>query len=847
MTIKRKIQIINMLPLLLAVVVMLILLSSYATISKIIRQDMIATAVMKGAFELEVLTTEYMMNPEVRPKKQWLLQYSLINDLLNTIELEKVDDKRLLAKIRREHADMKDNFQDLTALYERQKKSQEKTLVPAGYENNSREHLLVRSHSLASDAAYMSDVNHSSLMNHFRQVRLLAVSSVIFMMILMVGVSVAFGRSIIEPVTKLHQAADIIAGGNLNYRVGIETSDEIGLLSNAFDSMTLKLKKSRTVLEDEVAERRVAEEALDKSRQELQSVYNAITDFITVISTDYRILRVNKVIEELWGKDLINSICYKAYQGRDEICPDCPTKKSIETGKPSHSFQQATGSSPPVEIFAFPIIDKKGEVTAVVEYGRDITERLRRETALKESEEKYRRYFTTVPTAWAYHKIIVDENNRPSDYVFLEVNRAFEKLTGLKQENIIGRRVTEVLPGTENDPADWIGKYGEVALTGREIKFDNYSEAIDKWFLVSASSPEKGYFIVVFEDITDRKLAELSLKKEKEKLQKYLDISAVMVVMINADQEVTLINKKGCEILGYKENEIIGENWFDLFLPQSLRDDVKTVFNNLMAGDIEPVEYYENQVITKNGEERLIAWYNTVFRDNNGNIIETLGSGVDITEHRAAEEKIRKSLEEKEMLIKEIHHRVKNNMTVISSLLKLQADKVRDEKYKEMFNDSIGRIQSMAFIHEKLYRSEDLARVNFSAYIKDMVRNMFASYGLSPGRVTLNMEVEDIRIGIDNAIPLGLIVNELISNSLKHAFPESREGEVRVTLSTDNKNETALTISDNGAGFPEGLDFRKSESLGLNLVTALTRQIQGNIDLNRETGTEFRITFRRNT
>ncbi|MCK5504154.1 MAG: PAS domain S-box protein, partial [Thermodesulfovibrionia bacterium] len=511
---------------------------------------------------------------------------------------------------------------------------------------------------------------------------------------------------------------------------------------------------------------------------------------------------------------------------------------------------------------------------------------------------------------------------------------AFEKLTGLKKENIIGKRGTEVLPGTENDPADWIGKYGEVALTGKEMKFDNYSEAIDKWFLVSASSPEKGYFIVVFEDITDRKLAELSLKKEKEKLQKYLDISAVMVVMINSDQEVTLINKKGCEILGYKENEIIGENWFDLFLPQSLRDDVKTVFNNLMAGDIEPVEYYENHVITKNGEERLIAWYNTVFRDKNGNIIETLGSGVDITERRAAEkniklmalfaefnpspvlrfnkkggilmanpsslktfgrdsltgiplksilpgledvdlssciqdgtilshptqigdrffhftvrgmpdldigqvygdditklrlaeEKIRKSLKEKEILLKEIHHRVKNNMTVISSLLKLQAAKVRDEKYKEMFNDSIDRIQSMAFIHEKLYRSEDLSRVDFSAYLKDMVNNMFASYGLSPGRVALKMELEEVSIGIDNAIPLGLIVNELISNSLKHAFPESREGEVRVTLSTDNKNEITLTISDNGAGFPAGLDFSKSESLGLNLVTALTRQIQG--------------------
>jgi PAS domain S-box-containing protein len=703
MKIKRKIQIISMLPLLLAAAVTLVLLLSYVTISKIMKKDMIATAVMKEAFELDILTTEYMINPEARPKKQWLLKYSLINDLLNTIDPEKADDKKLLEKVRREHADMKYHFLDLTYLYEEQKNSQEETLVPAGYENKLREHLLIRSHSLASDAAYMSDVSHASLMSHFKQARLLTVSSVICIVIIMVGVSVGFGRSIIEPVTKLHQATDIIAGGDLDHRVSIQTSDEIGQLSNAFDDMTLKLKGSRTILEDEIHER--------------------------------------------------------------------------------------------------------------------------------------------------IH-------------------------------------------------------------------------------------------------------AEMSLKKEKEKLQKYLDISAVMVVMINADQEVTLINKRGCEILGYNEHQIMGKNWFDHFIPQRLRDDVKTVFNRLMAGEIKPVEYYENEVVTKKGEERLIAWYNTVFRDNSGNIIETLGSGVDITERRAvekniklmalfaefnpspvlrfnikgeilmanpaslkifgrdsltgtplksvlpglgdldlascikdgtilshttqisdrsfhftvrgvtdldigqiygdditklrqAEEEIRKSLEEKEILIKEIHHRVKNNMMVVSSLLKLQSANVRDEKYKEMFNDSIGRIQSMSFIHEKLYRSENLARVDFSAYLKDMVKSMFASYELSPSRVTLNMEIEDVSIGIDNAIPLGLIVNELISNSMKHAFPDNREGEVRVTLSTDNTNHITLTISDDGKGIPEGLNFTNSESLGLNLVNALTRQIQGKIELNRETGTEFRITFRR--
>ena len=154
---------------------------------------------------------------------------------------------------------------------------------------------------------------------------------------------------------------------------------------------------------------------------------------------------------------------------------------------------------------------------------KGVTERKRAEVALRESEEKYRRLFTTVPVGWAYHKIIVDENNKPIDYIFLEINDGFEKQTGLKRKDVIGKRVCEVLPGIENDPADWIGRYGEVALTGQEIRFENYSEAIDKWFLVTASSPERGYFIAVFDDVTERKQTEKALQKAHDELEQRVE------------------------------------------------------------------------------------------------------------------------------------------------------------------------------------------------------------------------------------------------------------------------------------------------------------------------------------
>lgn len=215
----------------------------------------------------------------------------------------------------------------------------------------------------------------------------------------------------------------------------------------------------------------------------------------------------------------------------------------------------------------------------------------------------------------------------------------------------------------------------------------------------------------------------------------------------------------------------------------------------------------------------------------------------EIARRRTAEEQVKASLKEKEVLLQEIHHRVKNNMTVITSLLELQSRKIEDRQYKDIFSNSINRIKSMALIHEKLYRSDDLAKVNFKDYLKTMLNSMLLSYGLSSNKVTLATEVDNVSLRIDTAIPCGLIINELISNSLKYAFPGDREGEIKVSLRRNAERAVELTVGDNGVGLPEDLDYRKTDSLGFNLVTALVLQLQGEIRLKRGKGTEFLITF----
>ena len=214
----------------------------------------------------------------------------------------------------------------------------------------------------------------------------------------------------------------------------------------------------------------------------------------------------------------------------------------------------------------------------------------------------------------------------------------------------------------------------------------------------------------------------------------------------------------------------------------------------------------------------------------------------EITERKRAEKQIKASLAEKEVLLKEVHHRVKNNLQVISSLLNLQAGYVEDERILNMLANSQSRIESMALIHEKLYQSEDLARINLGDYVYNLAKSLFASYKVSPNAVDLQTNIGNVLVGIDKAIPLALIINELISNSLEHAFPRGRKGKIRIDLCEDGE-KLILTVADNGVGLPKNFDFQATKSLGLRLVNMLVGQLKGSIELTRRRGTRFKITF----
>jgi two-component sensor histidine kinase len=218
---------------------------------------------------------------------------------------------------------------------------------------------------------------------------------------------------------------------------------------------------------------------------------------------------------------------------------------------------------------------------------------------------------------------------------------------------------------------------------------------------------------------------------------------------------------------------------------------------------------------------------------------------LDITERKQAEDDLKASLREKEVLLRELYHRTKNNMQVIIGLLNLQSERIKDEKVLEMFKDTGSRIKSMALVHQKLYQAKNLSRIDLKDYIEDLAGMIMKSQSKKPGAVALKMDMESVFVSIDSAVPCGLIMNELISNALKHAFPGEREGEIRVILRHNADGEIEMGVDDNGEGLREGLDIRQCESLGLELVVQLTEhQLQGQLEVRREKGAQFGIRFR---
>ncbi len=343
----------------------------------------------------------------------------------------------------------------------------------------------------------------------------------------------------------------------------------------------------------------------------------------------------------------------------------------------------------------------------------------------------------------------------------------------------------------------------------------------------------KGSFVVVT-DANTLEAMESELQQAREQLRAVLDAMPGFVAWISAEGRYLGVNQYMADTFNLSPDAFVGQelgflkNNFELaqFMTQFLADSAKT--------DRQVIEVPFNG-LTRN---YLIA-AQKYSQDSLAVLV-----GINITERKQVEAQLQASLGEKEVLLQEIHHRVKNNLQVISSLLDLQSQEIEDNVMLEVFRESQNRVKSMALVHEKLYQSKNFARINFAEYTDSLTSHLFKAYELNSGSVTLELDIEDVSLNIDTAIPCGLIINELVSNALKYAFPDNRTGTITVALHSSDKNSNfILVVKDNGVGFPKAIDFNTGKSLGLQLVKVLTKQLKGRIEIDHNTGYQFRVSF----
>jgi two-component sensor histidine kinase len=345
--------------------------------------------------------------------------------------------------------------------------------------------------------------------------------------------------------------------------------------------------------------------------------------------------------------------------------------------------------------------------------------------------------------------------------------------------------------------------------------------------------------------ILQRQIGAIDLDSEYMENESSLeDIENVKFLLSNTSESIVLLDTYG-KLISYNDkfrdhlklsgSILEGKNFFDLFpaeVSEFRQDQINEVIQT--GKSLKFDEDFEGQ----NFKARIYPFLN-----NDGKVIKISYHLYNETKHKQRENSILQKIEDTEIMLKEVHHRVKNNMQLIASLISLQTAYVEDKTSLDAFKSTLNRIKSMAIVHEKLYKSETLAKIDFHSYVKTLTSNLLATYRHTKQNISVEVEIADIHLNINTAIPCGLILNELITNCLKYAFIGRNHGEIKVSMILISGNVYRLIIQDNGVGLPLGIDINNTDSLGLKLVHTLTDQLHGEFSVETQNGTKFIINF----
>lgn len=627
--------------------------------------------------------------------------------------------------------------------------------------------------------------------------------------------------------------------GRIYYVKGFPVHDSEGNVVGVFE------------VAQDFTERKRIEEALRESEEKYRELVERANDGIVIIQ-DKKVKYANPMSAKMWGGTLEEFV---GMPFTEFVHPD-------EIAKISDYYQRRMAGEDVPNIYETIIKRKNGEIahaelnTGLTTFNgepadlvivRDVTDRKKAAEDLKDSEEKLKNivYGTPTPT------FVINENHQ-----VIYWNKALEEETNIKAEEVMGKSdhwkafysyerpcMADFIVDRdlEDIPKFYNGKYSASKLVEEAYEATDFFPSLGengKWLYFTAApiKDSKGNIIgaiETLEDITEQKMAEEVLKKSEKQYRDLVDNALVGVYKTNLEGDILFANQASAGMFGYDSVEDMMQ---DTILSRFINlDDRRIAIEKLKKEGI--LKDYEYELITKSGKKINVL----LSAKLDGDVISVMMR--DITSEKIAQEQLKKALREKEMLLKEIHHRVKNNLMTISSLLNVQSQFIEDEKTVEVLKKSQTRAHSMALIHERLYGSKtDYKSVNFGEYIRNLTKDIFNTYLVDKGGINLNLHVEDLDLDINTTIPLGLILNELISNCIKYAFPDGKKGEINIEFKLED-GFFVLEVNDNGVGFPKDLDFKNTKSLGLQLVKGLTDQIDGSLEMHTNGGTTFRVKF----
>ncbi len=591
--------------------------------------------------------------------------------------------------------------------------------------------------------------------------------------------------------------------------------------------------------EVELAERRRAEQDRLKFELGIERSHDAI--FMT--DTDGIILYVNPAFERIYG--------YAA----DEAVGQTPEILSADTqDRSAHERHWKTllanrtvtdeivnrtkdGRLLTIEESLNPITIDRGEITGFLAIQRDVSLRKSAEEALRASE---RRYLTLFHSAGDAIFLIRDD-------CFVECNKRAEEMFRGTRDQLVGIPPYDVSPPLQEDGTGSREKALAMIAVAADGKPHTFSwrhrrldgDEFDAEVTLTLVELETGRHVqAIVRDVTEQKAVQKELIRSEARFRSLVQNLDDMITVHDERATITFISPSITRFLGYDPDAMIGKSALEFVHPED-RERVEHDFQEVARGE-NPGTPTKYRVRHRDGHYVVLESIGSRPKEQSG-IGGIIITSRDITRRQEAEEQIKASLREKEVLLKEIHHRVKNNMQVISSLLSLQAQTAGSRTIDDILQDSQQRVRSMALVHETLYRTDNLASIDFQEYLQSLVALLRRSY--TAGNVRLELEADPVRISIEHAVPCGLIANELVSNAFKHAFPNGREGTILVRLRAVSPTRAQLVVSDNGVGLPPGLDALTSRSLGLQLVSMLTEQLDATFAYQAAGGSEFTVEF----